>query len=562
MKTLEWQTLESRRKSNRLSMFYKATHGKAVVNIPSYVSIATHNLLAAVCKQHMDSLLIDLLLIFVLIHKYTTFKLKADLSPVNCNTQVLSTSQYETVQLVLKRNGSQHFPDINGCYYSIKLKSYYGNRFKKLVVTVSMDILNDCQYVIEIYTGDPTINRYIKTLNCDSDPTWIGSYPTKDIFLRYVHSTREDVNVTEDVSDMLLTNVSFNLCTKCFETPKVFSVREQITDYCGQQVCLGDKDLLYVNDRYSASISDFLPGKYSSRRLSICPYCRRIQFMVKDSIQLCLKAYAGTTVWSEGKDCRVTLDIDGSTALTLNSELRWTWCLPWDLKGKTVKFTFGVDSGWDCAISSDRCAVEIQIVSLNKTAQLCQTTTPKPKEWPTTTQSYQWSSWNSNNDGVDNDDSSSDSDESSRFPIVILCTVGGVVGMTICGTCCKNLYSSSSTRRDENYLNQEINMQRPQNGFFTRRSNEPSETQNMLHSQIIEPESTALDPSAPPVYDSVTIPAEETYTSASGDNTPDNIPLPSTVENRDSPDSNLSNRPPIVAAPPSYEEACQYYQLT
>ncbi|CAC5420408.1 unnamed protein product [Mytilus coruscus] len=495
MKTLEWQTLESRRKSNRLSMFYKATHGKAVVNIPSYVSIATHNLLAAVCKQHMDSLLIDLLLIFVLIHKYTTFKLKvADLSPVNCNTQVLSTSQYETVQLVLKRNGSQHFPDINGCYYSIKLKSYYGNRFKKLVVTVSMDILNDCQYVIEIYTGDPTINRYIKTLNCDSDPTWIGSYPTKDIFLRYVHSTREDVNVTED-SQIIVDN-------------------------------------------------------------------KRIQFMVKDSIQLCLKAYAGTTVWSEGKDCRVTLDIDGSTALTLNSELRWTWCLPWDLKGKTVKFTFGVDSGWDCAISSDRCAVEIQIVSLNKTAQLCQTTTPKPKEWPTTTQSYQWSSWNSNNDGVDNDDSSSDSDESSRFPIVILCTVGGVVGMTICGTCCKNLYSSSSTRRDENYLNQEINMQRPQNGFFTRRSNEPSETQNMLHSQIIEPESTALDPSAPPVYDSVTIPAEETYTSASGDNTPDNIPLPSTVENRDSPDSNLSNRPPIVAAPPSYEEACQYYQLT
>ncbi|CAC5388160.1 unnamed protein product [Mytilus coruscus] len=37
MKTLEWQTLESRRKSGRLNMLYKATHGKAEVNIPSYV---------------------------------------------------------------------------------------------------------------------------------------------------------------------------------------------------------------------------------------------------------------------------------------------------------------------------------------------------------------------------------------------------------------------------------------------------------------------------------------------------------------------------------------------
>ncbi|CAG2242972.1 unnamed protein product [Mytilus edulis] len=486
-----------------------------------------------------------LLLIFVLIQEYTTIKLReTHLSTVNCNTKVLSTSEEETVQLVLKRNGSRHFPDINGCYYAIQLNS---DRYDKLVVTVSMDIPKDCPYAIEIYPGDPTINRRIKKIKCDSDPYWIGPFPTKDIFLRYVYSKREDVNVTEDVNDILLTNVSF----------------KNFTDYCGQHICLGDKDLLYINDRYGASTSDFLPTSYSQgyRKFSICPYCRRIQFTVKDSIQLCLKAYAGTTTyWDWGKGCRVTLEIDGRTALTLNSGLHWTWCLPWDLKGKTVKFTFGVDSGWDCALGSDRCAVEIQIVSLNKISQLCRSTTLRPYRYShttTTTQSYQWSSWNSNNDGVDNDDSSSsDSDDHSRFPIVILCIVGGIVGLTICGTCGRNICSSNSTTRDEPYLNQEINMQShmPQNGLYTRRSDEPSETQNMLQSETIEPERTALDPLAPPLYDLVTIPAEELFTSASGDNTH--------VEHRDSPENNISNRPPIATAPPSYEDACKYYQLT
>lgn len=94
----------------------------------------------------------------------------------------------------------------------------------------------------------------------------------------------------------------------------------------------------------------------------------------------------------------------------------------------------------------------------------------------------------------------------------------------------------------------------PQNGLYTRRSNEPSETQNMLHSEIIEPERTSLDPLAPPLYDLVTIPAEEPFTSASGDNTH--------VEHRDSPENNISNRPPIATAPPSYDDACKYYQLT
>ncbi|XP_071121315.1 uncharacterized protein [Mytilus edulis] len=507
----------------------------------------------------MDSLLMYLLLIFFLIQEYTTINLKAHLSTGNCNTQVLSTSEEETVQLVLKRNGSRHFPDINGCYYAIKLNSNYGYRYEKLVVNVSMDIPKDCPYAIEIYPGDPTTNRRIKKIKCDSDPYWIGPFPTKDIFLRYVYSKREDVN--EDVNDILLTNVSFKHCSDCFQTPKVSSVRNRITDYCGQHICLADKDLLYVHERYGSRTSDFLPSAYlrNANRISgICPYCRRIQFTVKDSIQLCLKAYAGTRYWDEGKGCGVSLEIDGRTALTLNSGLHWTWCLPWELKGKTVKFTFGVDSKWNCALVSDRrCAVEIQIVSLNKISQLChQSTTLRPKRYSTTTQSYQWSSWSSNNDGVDNyDSSSSDSDDHSRFPIIVLCAVGCIVGLTICCTCCKNLCTSKSTRRDEPYLNQEINMysHMPQNGLSRRRSNEPSETQNMLHSQIIEPESTAFDPLAPPLYDSVTIPTEEIFTSASDDNTH--------VEHRDSPEYNISNIPPIVTAPPSYEDACKYYQL-
>lgn len=93
----------------------------------------------------------------------------------------------------------------------------------------------------------------------------------------------------------------------------------------------------------------------------------------------------------------------------------------------------------------------------------------------------------------------------------------------------------------------------PQNDLYRRRSYEPNETQNILDSQIIEPERTALDPLAPPLYDSVTIPTEEIFTSTSGDNT--------LVEHRDSPEYNISNRPPIVTAPPSYEDACKYYQL-
>ncbi|XP_063398163.1 uncharacterized protein LOC134683051 [Mytilus trossulus] len=266
----------------------------------------------------MDSLFMYLLLMFFLIQEYTTIKLKeTHLSTVNCNTQVLSTNEEETVQLVLKRNGSRHFPDINGCYYAIQLNSWV--RYDKLVVTVSVDIPKDCPYAIEIYPGDPTINRRIKKIKCDSDRNWIGPFPTKDIFLRYVYSKREEVNVTEDMGDILLTNVSFKHCKDCFQTPKMSSIRNSITDYCGQHICLGDKDLLYINDRYGASTSDFLPTSYSQayRKFSICPYCRRIQFTVKDSIQLCLKAYAGTTYWDEGKGCRVTLEIDGRTALVL-----------------------------------------------------------------------------------------------------------------------------------------------------------------------------------------------------------------------------------------------------
>lgn len=66
---------------------------------------------------------------------------------------------------------------------------------------------------------------FLQKIKCDSDPNWIGPFPTKDIFLRYVYSKREEVNVTEDMGDILLTNVSFKHCKDCFQTPKMSSIR-------------------------------------------------------------------------------------------------------------------------------------------------------------------------------------------------------------------------------------------------------------------------------------------------------------------------------------------------
>ena len=41
LKDLEWQSLEMRRKLNRLAIFYKATHGLVAVSIPEYVQRPT-----------------------------------------------------------------------------------------------------------------------------------------------------------------------------------------------------------------------------------------------------------------------------------------------------------------------------------------------------------------------------------------------------------------------------------------------------------------------------------------------------------------------------------------
>lgn len=54
----------------------------------------------------------------------------------------------------------------------------------------------------------------------------------------------------------------------------------------------------------------------------------------------------------------------------LKDGLPTKWCLPWSVKHKRVKFTFGDNSGWNC-IGTTRCNVEIIIIPEKRDSNVC-----------------------------------------------------------------------------------------------------------------------------------------------------------------------------------------------
>lgn len=70
---------------------------------------------------------------------------------------------------------------------------------------------------------------------------------------------------------------------------------------------------------------------------------------------------------------------------TINIVLWEEYCLPWNLKGKRVKFLFGT-SGWNCANNMYSCDVSIVTNATKKNSEKCRNwTAPLIKSTTTTT---------------------------------------------------------------------------------------------------------------------------------------------------------------------------------
>lgn len=99
------------------------------------------------------------MLCYIKIH--TLYITVVDLTSENCNTDILSTSLNKDVQLILTRNESGNVSGIDGCYYIVNLD--YGTFMRsKTEVTVSVKSMLDCGYKVEIYPGEPLINKNIE----------------------------------------------------------------------------------------------------------------------------------------------------------------------------------------------------------------------------------------------------------------------------------------------------------------------------------------------------------------------------------------------------------------
>ncbi|CAC5386814.1 unnamed protein product [Mytilus coruscus] len=458
-----------------------------------------------------------------------------DITSENCNTDILSTSPNKDVQLILGRNESGYVSDIDGCYYIVELKysTYIRNRIE---VTVSLESMLDCGYKIEIYPGDPIINRNIETLDCDSNPSWTGHFPTRAIFLRYVRyvmNTTTDINNINTRFDKMMTNITFRPCWSCYRTPSFYGIpKKRLTDYCGREVCVGDRDVEYL---YKFPNYNNYGG---------CPPCRSIAFDVKDSAQICFESHLYMFYW--GTDlCHVKVEIDNNSVLVLKDSLQRKWCLPWNIKHKRVEFTFGDDSSWNC-ISTTRCSVEIRIIPENRNTNVCPIPTPKPKEWSSWTEDFDDTDWNSPSD--------EDNSDSENQTVIIALIISSTLVM-MCGCFCKYKCKRNS---EESEPRRVINMHYMQNNIYQRKVDQPTASESSdLTGSIRDvrhiPEIGARSAHGTTfVNDNSETMQDDQLQDATQDNSNLHLhPLASWSENIEDHD-----REP----PPSYEEVCRYYQ--
>ncbi|XP_076115893.1 uncharacterized protein LOC143083536 isoform X1 [Mytilus galloprovincialis] len=461
-----------------------------------------------------------------------------DLTSENCNTDVLSTRQNKDVQLILRRNESGNVSDIDGCYYIVKLE-YSTYMQSRIEVTVSLESSLDCEYKVEIYPGDPITNRNIETLDCDSNPSWTGHFPTRAIFLRYVRSVVNTTTYIDNINtrfDKIMTNITFGPCWSCYRTPTIYGIpKKKLTDYCGRDVCAGGRDieLLYKFPNYITY------GR--------CPPCRSIAFDVKDSAQICFKTHQYMFVWGTNV-CNAKVKIDNNSVLILKDSLQKKWCLPWNLKDKRVEFTFGDDSSWGCR-ATVRCNVEIQVIPENKNTYICPIPTPKPKEWSSWTDDFDDTDWNSPSD--DDDDESEN--QTLIIALIVSCTL-----IVMCGCFCK--YKCKRSRNSEDSEpRQVLNMHYMQNSIYQRKADQPTASESSDEGPDISEN----------IRDVRRFPDIETWAASFANDNSETVhdqQLQETMQDNSDLDShplaslseNIDDQE--IDPPPSYEEVCRHYQ--
>ncbi|XP_071121653.1 uncharacterized protein [Mytilus edulis] len=461
-----------------------------------------------------------------------------DLTRENCNTDVLSTRQNKDVQLILRRNESGNVSDIDGCYYIVTLK-YSTYMQSRIEVTVSLESILDCEYKVEIYPGDPIINRNIETLDCDYNPSWTGHFPTRAIFLRYVRSVVNTTTYIDNINtrfDKIMTNITFGPCWSCYRTPTIYGIpKKKLTDYCGRDVCAGGRDieLLYKFPNYITY------GR--------CPPCRSIAFDVKDSAQICFKTHQYMFVWGTNV-CNAKVKIDNNSVLILKDSLQKKWCLPWNLKDKRVEFTFGDDSSWGCR-ATVRCNVEIQVIPENKNTYICPIPTPKPKEWSSWTDDFDDTDWNSPSD--DDDDESEN--QTLIIALIVSCTL-----IMMCGCFCK--YKCKRSRNSEDSEpRQVLNMHYMQNSIYQRKADQPTASESSDEGPDISEN----------IRDVRRFPDIETWAASFANDNSETVhdqQLQETIQDNSDLDShplaslseNIDDQE--IDPPPSYEEVCRHYQ--
>ncbi|XP_052067554.1 uncharacterized protein LOC127706868 [Mytilus californianus] len=456
----------------------------------------------------------------------------ADLTNQKCNDHILSTRPNKHVQLILARNENGYIPDIDGCYYAINL-NHTGHEFQRIEVSVSLETLSDCQYKVEIYSGDPASNNKFETLDCSSNHLWKGHFPTTTLYLRYVSHTIIEFNNSIARYAKMMTNITYRLCTSCYqELPYLFTLKKCLMEYCGTEVCIADRDVEYV-----------YKFPYWNNH-EMCPPCRSITFSVKDSVQICFESFTNRSILDAGS-CHVKVDIDYYPALVLKNSLMKKWCLPWNVKDKRVTFTFGEDSSWNCIHSQDcrdgsrwncqttpRCDVKIRIIPENRDSNLCPMASSNQREW---------SSWTK--DFSDNDNNSS---LSTKDTLVIIFTFVACVLVLICWYC---KYRCTRKSQSQN------GMENARRAFRNRGTTEQRE-----HSTLISPNprhdiqitNTANSSGVTGNLASssqIEIHEPQQHFSIEGNSSRSAQPPPTLIK------PSFSHEKP----PPSYEDACKYY---